>query len=165
ANDRIGGLWEKAVTEVIESADAWRALFKPRENGRQRLGAKNLDPLGKAESLAREDHTEQRTKHLDRVAWQRAPRLRMGEGLKLWAERFEIEQEQGEDEVRVWVEHFLILLGWIEARQLTARVFQRAVMLRREGQVMTLEELDHIAVDLNYLHLTPRSESGSGKPS
>ncbi len=89
----------------------------------------------------------------------------MVEGLKLWAERFEIEQEQGQDEVREWIEHFLILLCWIEARQLTTRVFKIAFMLRRDRQLMTLEELDDIAVYLNYIHMTPLSESGSRRPS
>src|SRR5262249_46719851 len=115
--------------------------------------------------LAGEDKAEQGAKPPDRVAWQSAARLRMGEGWKLWAERFEIEQEQSKNEVRGWIEPYLILLGWVEPDQFPARVFQRAFMLRRERQVMTLEELDRIAVDLNYLHLTPRSESGPGRPS
>jgi hypothetical protein len=36
-------------------------------------------------------------------------------------------------------------------------------MLRRDGEFMTLEELDHMAVYLNYIHRTPLSEFGSGK--
>src|SRR5262249_23003113 len=165
ANDRVGGFREEAPAEVIKSADAWSAVCKARASGQQRLGAKDLDPLGEAERLAGEDQAEQGAKPPDRVAWQSAARLRMGEGWKLWAERFEIEQEQGQNEVRGWIEHFLILLGGIEGRQLTTRAFQRAFMLSREGQVMALEELDHIAVDVNDLHMTPLSESGSGKPS
>ncbi len=89
----------------------------------------------------------------------------MVEGLKLWAEGFEIEQEQGKDEVRVWVEHFLILLGWVEPDQFSAGVFKIAFMLRRDGQLMALEELDYIAVYLNYVHMIPLSESGLGRPS
>ena len=89
----------------------------------------------------------------------------MVEGLKLWAERFEIEQEQGKNEVRVWIEHFLLVLGWVKPDQLTARAFKIAFMLRRDGEFMTLEELDYIAVYLNYIHMTPLSESGPGRPS
>jgi len=89
----------------------------------------------------------------------------MGEGWKLWAERFEIEQEQGKNEVRGWIELYLILLGWVEPHQFPARVFQRAFRLRRDGEVMTLEKLDYLAVDLNYLQMTPLSESGPGRPS
>jgi len=89
----------------------------------------------------------------------------MVEGLKLWAKRFEIEQEQGKNEVRVWIEHFLILLGWVEPDQFPAGVFKIAFMLRRDGQVMALEELDYMAVYLNYIHKTPLSESGSRKLS
>src|SRR5262249_6514638 len=126
ANDRIGGLREEAAAEVIESADARRAGFQAGESGKQRLGAKEFDPIGKAESLAREDHAKQGAKHLDRVARRSAPRLRMVGGLKLWAERFEIEQEQREDEVRVWLEPLFILLCRIEPRQVTARVFKIA---------------------------------------
>jgi hypothetical protein len=87
------------------------------------------------------------------------------EGLKLWAERFEIEQEQGKNEVRVWIEHFLFLLGWVEPDQFSARVFKIAFMLRRDGQLMALEELDYIAVYLNYIHMTPLSESSPRRPS
>ena len=89
----------------------------------------------------------------------------MVKGLKLRAERFEIEQEQGEDEVRVWIEHFLPLLCWVEPDQFPARAFKIAFMLRRDGEFMTLEELDYIAVYLNYIHMTPLSEFGPGGPS
>jgi hypothetical protein len=46
-----------------------------------------------------------------------------------------------------------------------ARVFKIAFMLRRDGEFMTLEEFDHIAVYLNHIHKTPLSESGPGGPS
>ena len=85
ANDRVGRFWEEATAEVIERADARSAAFKAGESGEQRLGAKDLDPLGEAEGLAGEDHAKQGAEHMDRVARRRAPRLRMVEGLKLWA--------------------------------------------------------------------------------
>ena len=89
----------------------------------------------------------------------------MIEGLKLWMERFEIEQEQGKQEVRVWIEHFLLLLGRVEPDQFSARVFKIAFMFSRDGEFMTLEELDCIAVYLSYIHKTPLSESGVGRSS
>ncbi len=89
----------------------------------------------------------------------------MVEGLKLWAERFEIEQEQRENEVRVWLKHLFILLCRIESHQFTARVFKIAFMFSRDGEFMTLEEFDYIAVYLNHIHKTPLSESGPGGPS
>ena len=60
---------------------------------------------------------------------------------------------------------FLILLSWIEPHQFTARVFKIAFMFSRDGEFMTLEELDYIAVYLDYIHKTPLSESGPGRPS
>jgi hypothetical protein len=38
-------------------------------------------------------------------------------------------------------------------------------MLRRDGEFMALEELDYIAVCMNYIHMTPLSESGPGRSS
>jgi hypothetical protein len=40
-----------------------------------------------------------------------------------------------------------------------------AFMLRRDGRLMAVEELDYIAVYLNYIHMTPLSESGPRRPS
>ena len=85
----------------------------------------------------------------------------MIEGLKLWTERFEIEPEQGKNEVRVCIKLYYILLGWVEPDQFPARVFKIAFMLRRDREFMTLEELDCIAVYLNYIHMKPLSESGA----
>ena len=86
----------------------------------------------------------------------------MVEGLKLWAERFEIKQEQREDEVRVWLKFFLVLFCRIEPHQFTARVFEITLMRRGEGDFMTRVELDNITVYLNDIHLAPLSESGAG---
>src|SRR5262245_19086652 len=89
-NERVGRFCKNATAEIIESTEDRDGFLKARESGEQRSGAKDLDPFGEAESLAGEEHAEQRAEHLDRVTWQSAARLRMGEGLKLWAERFEI---------------------------------------------------------------------------
>ena len=60
---------------------------------------------------------------------------------------------------------FLDLAWWVEPDQFPAGVFKISFMLRRDGQVMALEELDYMAVYLNYIHKTPLSEFGSRKPS
>ena len=57
------------------------------------------------------------------------------------------------------------LLCRIEPDQFTAGVFKIAFMFSRDGEFMTLEELDCIAVYLSYIHKTPLSESGVGRSS
>ena len=60
----------------------------------------------------------------------------------------------------VLLKPLLILLCRIEPHQGTARVFKIAFMFSRDGEFMTLEKLDCIAVYLDYIHKTPLSEFG-----
>jgi len=55
--------------------------------------------------------------------------------------------------------------GSPQACRLICGARRSATMLRRDEQLMALEELDYIAVYLNPIHMTRLSEPGSGKPS